>query len=230
MHLNGYNNTKTVLEWALNNFPDPEKLVIGGYSAGSLGAQLWSEKIAEMWHVEQKSITYQVLADSYIGEFPEQKAAASSLLNVFGGRDVDLHFPELMQVECKAETATATALVDALIQETPKSKWLFIDSNADRTQRKFYELARLGIGGYPFTTLLDAKEFYGNLSLILDSHARFTNVTRFNIDSDEHVWLKASGYAPTTSLGGALLGNVLSEWLRQPPTDPASPRNTTVQH
>ncbi|POM61478.1 hypothetical protein PHPALM_29496 [Phytophthora palmivora] len=142
MHLNGYNNTKTVLEWALNNFPDPEKLVIGGHSAGSLGAQLWSAKIAEMWHVEQKSITYQVLADSYIGEFPEQKAAASSLLNFFGGCDVDLHFPELMQVECKAETATATALVDALIQETPKSKWLFIDSNADRMQRDFYELAR----------------------------------------------------------------------------------------
>ncbi|POM68799.1 Hypothetical protein PHPALM_14989 [Phytophthora palmivora] len=204
MHLNGYNNTKTVLEWALNKFPDPEKLVIGGYSAGSLGAQLWSAKIAEMWHVEQKSVTYQVLADSYVDVFLEQKAAASSLLNFFGGCDVDLHFPELMQVECKAETATATALVDALIQEAPKSKWLFIHSNAD--------------------------QFYGNLSLILDSHALFTNVTRFNIDSDEHVWLKAPGYATTTSLGGALLGNVLSEWLGQPSTDPASPRNTTVQH
>ncbi|KAE8910796.1 hypothetical protein PF005_g17717 [Phytophthora fragariae] len=46
MHLNGYNYAKAVLDWALENFPDPELLVIGGYSAGSLGAHIWSAKIA----------------------------------------------------------------------------------------------------------------------------------------------------------------------------------------
>ncbi|POM72818.1 Hypothetical protein PHPALM_10413 [Phytophthora palmivora] len=208
MHLNGYNNAKTVLDWALENFPNPEKLVIGGYSAGSLGAQLWSAKVAEMWQVEQKSTKFQVLADSYVGVFPEHKAAASSLVNFYGGCDVDLHFPEQMRAECKAGTASATAL-----KQTPKSEWLFIDSNADRTQRKFYELVRLGIAGYPFTTLLDAGEFYGNLTQILDSHAQLTSVTRFNIDSDKHVWLMSPDYAATTSLDGAVLGNVLSDWL-----------------
>ncbi|KAE9054677.1 hypothetical protein PF010_g32432 [Phytophthora fragariae] len=54
MHLNGYNNAKTVLDWALENFPDPEQLVIGGYSAGSLGAQIWSVKAAKMWEVGQR--------------------------------------------------------------------------------------------------------------------------------------------------------------------------------
>ncbi|CAH0519204.1 unnamed protein product [Peronospora belbahrii] len=48
IYLNGYNNAKAVLDWALENFPDPKHLVIGGYSAGSLGAQLWSAKAAAM--------------------------------------------------------------------------------------------------------------------------------------------------------------------------------------
>ncbi|KAK1943236.1 hypothetical protein P3T76_004632 [Phytophthora citrophthora] len=50
-HLNGYNNAKAVLDWAVEIFPNPEQLVIGGYSAGSAGslaAQLWSSKVAEM--------------------------------------------------------------------------------------------------------------------------------------------------------------------------------------
>ncbi|KAK1928240.1 hypothetical protein P3T76_016294 [Phytophthora citrophthora] len=228
MHLNGYNNAKAVLDWALENFPDPEQLVVGGYSAGSLGAQLWSAKVAEMWQVEQKSTKFQVLADSYVGVFPEHKTAASSLINFYGGCDVDLHFPESTVSECKAGTATATALVDALIKNSPKSEWLFIDSNADRTQRKFYELVRLGIAGYPFATLLDAGEFYGNLTQILDSHAKLTSVTRFNIDSEQHVWLKSAGYAAATSIDGALLGNVLSEWLGSSASNVTSPINGTV--
>ncbi|OWZ03154.1 hypothetical protein PHMEG_00025165 [Phytophthora megakarya] len=134
-----------------------------------------------------------------------------------------------MSSECKAGTASATALVDALIKQTPKSEWLFIDSNADSTQRRFYELALLGAAGYPFTTLLDAGEFFGNLTQILDSHALLTSVTRFNIDSDKHVWLMAPGYGNTTSLDGAVLGNVLSNWLGQGATPNAtSPINPTM--
>ncbi|KAL4134268.1 hypothetical protein PRIC2_004577 [Phytophthora ramorum] len=226
MHLNGYNNAKAVLDWALENFPSPEQLVIGGYSAGSLGAQLWSARVAEMWQVEQKSTKFQVLADSYVGVFPEHKTPASSLVNYYGGCDVDLSFPDSTVAECKASTATATGLVDALIKQAPKSEWLFIDSNADRTQRKFYELVRLGISGYPFTTLLDAGEFYGNLTQILDSHAQLTSVTRFNIDSEQHVWLASPGYATATSMDGTLLGDVLSTWLGQGATNATA--NVTV--
>ncbi|KAG6612088.1 uncharacterized protein IUM83_14939 [Phytophthora cinnamomi] len=214
MHLNGYNNAKAVLDWALENFPNPEQLVIGGYSAGSLGAQLWSAKVAKMWEVEQKGTKFQVLADSYVGVFPEYKTSASSLVNYFGGCDVDLGFPASLTEKCKASTATATEMVDSLIQEAPKSEWLFIDSTGDATQRKFYELARLGIAGYPFTTLLDAGEFFGNLTQILDSHAKLTSVTRFNINGEQHVWLMSPGYATAKSVDGAVLGDVLCGWLQ----------------
>ncbi|KAF4317906.1 hypothetical protein JM18_007119 [Phytophthora kernoviae] len=227
MSMNGYNNTKAVLDWALTNFPAPEQLVIGGYSAGSLGAQLWSAYVAEAWQVNQKSTKFQVLADSYVGVFPEHKAPASSLINYYGGCDVDLKFPESLTTGCKAGTATATEMIDSLIKEVPHSEWLFIDSIADSTQRKFYELVRLGIAGYPFTTLLDAGQFYGNLTAILDSHSQLTDVTRFNIDSEQHVWLKSAGYGSAKSIDGKMLGDVLSEWLGQTATNTTASGSTT---
>ncbi|KAG7392039.1 hypothetical protein PHYBOEH_006515 [Phytophthora boehmeriae] len=228
MYMNGYNNAKAVLDWALKNFPDPEQLVVGGYSAGSLGAQLWSAYVADAWQVEQKSTKFQVLADSYVGVFPEHKAAASSLVNYYGGCDVDLKFPESLVAACKAGTATATEMVDSLIKEIPHSEWLFIDSIADRTQRKFYELVRLGIAGYPFTTLFDADQFYGNLTAILDSHSQLANVTRFNIDSEQHVWLKSADYRTAQSTEGKVLGDVLSAWLGKAAPNATAADNSTA--
>eukprot|EP00644_Phytophthora_capsici_P009937 jgi/Phyca11/119684/e_gw1.39.235.1 len=71
MHMNGYNNSKAALDWALENFPQVEHLVVGGASAGSLGAQLLSARIADMWDVEAKGTQFSVMADSYVGVFPK---------------------------------------------------------------------------------------------------------------------------------------------------------------
>ncbi|KAG3058039.1 hypothetical protein PC121_g14566 [Phytophthora cactorum] len=42
------------LRTLLVNYPDPEQIVIGGYSAGSLAAQMWSAYVAKTWAVESK--------------------------------------------------------------------------------------------------------------------------------------------------------------------------------
>lgn len=212
MYMNGYNNTMAVLKWALENYPNPEQIVVGGYSAGSLGAQMWSAYVAKTWEVESKSTKFQVLADSYVGVFPEYKVAASQLINYYGGCGL-LGFPDSMTAECEAETATAVEMVSSLMKEASGAEWLFIDSIADKTQRKFYELVLLGIAGYPFTNLLPADEFYGNMTEILDAYSEFMNITRFNIDSDQHVWLTGNTYENAEDLEGQLLGDVLNAWL-----------------
>ncbi|RMX63260.1 hypothetical protein DD238_008336 [Peronospora effusa] len=229
MYLNGYNNTKAVLDWALENYPSPEQVVVGGYSAGSLAAQFWSAKIADMWQVEQKSTKFQVLADSYVDVLPEYKSPSSSIINFFGGCDIDLNFPKSMVAECKASKATVPEMVGALIKQVSKSEWLFINSIADQTQRQYYELVRLGIAGYPFTTLFNASEFYGNMTTILDSYAQLTSLTRFNIEGDHHVWLQSEGYMTVTSMDGAVLGKVLSDWLGMMPSKPTMPSKTIVE-
>ncbi|KAK1943294.1 hypothetical protein P3T76_004690 [Phytophthora citrophthora] len=212
MYMNGYNNTMAVLKWALENYPDPEQIVVGGYSAGSLGAQMWSAYVAKTWEVESKSTKFQVLADSYVGVFPEYKVAASQLINYYGGCGL-LGFPDAMATECEAETATVIEMITSLMNEAPGAEWLFIDSIADKTQRKFYQLVLLGIAGYPFTNLLPADEFYGNLTEILDAYSLVMNVSRFNIDSEQHVWLTGNDYSSAEDLEGDNLGNVLSSWL-----------------
>ncbi|RLN95605.1 hypothetical protein BBJ28_00025107, partial [Nothophytophthora sp. Chile5] len=55
MYMNGYNNTMAVMKWALENYPDPEHIIVGGFSAGSLGAQMWSAYVANAWQTEEKS-------------------------------------------------------------------------------------------------------------------------------------------------------------------------------
>ncbi|EGZ12876.1 hypothetical protein PHYSODRAFT_511024 [Phytophthora sojae] len=227
MYMNGYNNTMAVLKWALANYPDPEQLVIGGYSAGSLGAQMWSAYVAKTWGVESKGTKFQVLADSYVGVFPEHKTPASELINYYGGCGL-VGFPDSMAAECEAETATVIEMVSSLMNEAPSAEWLFIDSIADKTQRKFYELVLLGIAGYPFTNLLPADEFYGNMTEILDAYSAFMNVTRFNIDSDQHVWLTGNTYESAVDLEDQLLGDVLFAWLSLSET-PVSTTATPTQ-
>ncbi|RLN95245.1 hypothetical protein BBJ28_00019436 [Nothophytophthora sp. Chile5] len=228
MYMNGYNNTMAVMEWALENYPDPEHIIIGGFSAGSLGAQMWSAYVANAWQTEEKSTKYQVLADSYVGVFPEYKVAASELINYYGGCDL-VEFPDDIVTECEAQTATVIEMIGSLMEEAPSAEWLFIDSIADQTQRKFYELVLLGIAGYPFTNLMPADEFYGNMTVILDAYSVFMNVTRFNIDSTQHVWLTGADYASAEDLDGKLLGDVLSAWLEDSTTTPtATPETTTA--
>ncbi|KAE9310124.1 hypothetical protein PF008_g20527 [Phytophthora fragariae] len=169
-------------------------------------------RISHTWGVETKSTKFQVLADSYVGVFPEYKAPASQLINYYGGCGL-VDFPESMVSDCEAETATVTEMVSALMNEAPNTEWLFIDSIADKTQRMFYELVLLSIAEYPFTNLLPADEFYGNMAEILDAYSVFMNVTRFNIDSDQHVWLTGNNYASAADMQGELLGDILSAWL-----------------
>ncbi|KAG3068669.1 hypothetical protein PI125_g23364 [Phytophthora idaei] len=71
---------------------------------------------------------------------------------------------------------------------------LFIDSIADKTQYKFNELVLMGITGYPFAKLLPGDEFHGSTMEILNAYSLVINVTRFNIASDQHVWLTGNDF------------------------------------
>ncbi|KAI9988406.1 hypothetical protein PInf_021809 [Phytophthora infestans] len=84
MFLNGYNNSKSALDWALQKFPDVDSLVVGGASAGSLGAQIFNSHIADMWNVDAKGTQFSVMADSYVGVLPARHPVPK-LVNYFGG-------------------------------------------------------------------------------------------------------------------------------------------------
>jgi hypothetical protein len=160
LHQVGYVNTMAVLDWAYENYPEPEEIVIGGSSAGALGAQILSLLVANKWQVEEKSIRYGVLADSYVGVLPSDYSAGE-LIQYYGTCDVDLDVTSSVVAACDSGNLTVAELMSSMIEEIPTAEWLFIDSEADHTQRYFYALVDEGILGYPFTNLISGDVFFG---------------------------------------------------------------------
>ncbi|KAH7479271.1 uncharacterized protein KRP23_6067 [Phytophthora ramorum] len=213
MHLNGYNNTQAALNWALENYPDVDNLIVGGESAGSLGAQLHSAHIAELWDVSSKGTRFSVIADSYVGAVPANHTGSQSL-HFTGVCDVNLGMPATVVAACDAETASTVEMTGSLIEAEPQGNWLFINSKGDLTQRYFYALLEEGIEGYPFTNLVSEEDFYADMSAILDAYQSLSSrITTFYVEGTKHVFLADTNFTSYESDEGLLLGDVISAWL-----------------
>lgn len=214
IHQVGYLNTMAVLKWALTNFPDPEHLIVGGSSAGALAAQILAGYVADAWKVDERSIRYSILADSYVGVLPKEKAGGE-LVRYFGACDVDLKAPADVIAGCKTGKVTVTDMVSAQIKQTPYSDWLFIDSKSDSVQRYFYQMFKQGIFAYPFPNLISGADFFSNMTTMIDTYKTVTSrVSTFFIDSEQHVYLMYQGFFHNaTSTTGDNLGEFLNEWL-----------------
>ncbi|GMF12598.1 unnamed protein product [Phytophthora lilii] len=187
MYPNGYNNSMAVLDWALKNYPEVDNLIVGGESAGSLGAQLHSAHIAKLWDVSTKGTRFSVIADSYVGAVPANHTGSESL-----------HF---------------TGVCDVDLAE-PQGNSLFINSKGDLTQRYFYALLEEGIKGYPFTDLLSEEDFYADMSTILDAYQTVSSrITTFYVEGTKHVFLADANFTSYESDEGLLLGDVINAWL-----------------
>ncbi|KAL3673367.1 hypothetical protein V7S43_001083 [Phytophthora oleae] len=213
MHLNGYNNSKSALDWALQNFPDVENLVVGGASAGSLGAQFLSARIADMWDVDAKGTQFSVMADSYVGVLPESRPVPG-LVDYFGGCENGLTFSTEIAAICSTKNASIIELVEALLRDKPEAKWFFINSKGDEVQRYYYALVDEGFQGYPFPNLMSEEDLYRNMSTILNAyHTVSPRVTTFFVDGDHHVFLMDKNFTSYRSDEGLLLGDVINEWM-----------------
>ncbi|KAG6609347.1 Carbohydrate esterase [Phytophthora cinnamomi] len=213
MHMNGYNNSKSALDWARQNFPDVDNLVVGGASAGSLGAQFFSAQIADMWDVDARGTRFSVMADSYVGVLPESHPVPA-LLRFFGACENGLAFPPDIAAVCNAKNASVVDLVDALIEDQPDSKWLFVNSKDDEVQRYYYALVAEGIQGYPFPNLMSEEELYRNMSAILDAYQMVSpHISTFYVEGNHHVFLMDKNFTSYKSDAGLYLGDVINEWL-----------------
>lgn len=159
LHQVGYNNTKAVLDWAMENYPNPEEIIISGSSAGALGAQALSALVADTWQVEENNIRYSVLGDSYVGVLPSDYNAGK-LISYYGSCDLDLKVTARLWDQCEDNELTVADMMSYMIEDVPAAQWLFLNSMYDMTQRYFYELVSQGILGYPFTDLISGEDFY----------------------------------------------------------------------
>ncbi|KAF1774740.1 Alpha/Beta hydrolase fold [Phytophthora cactorum] len=215
LHQVGYNNTKAVLDWALENYPNPEEIIISGYSAGALGAQALSALVADTWQVEENNIRYSVLSDSYVGVLPSDYTAGK-LISYYGSCELDLKVTAELWDRCDDNDLTVTEMMSYMIESVPAAQWLFLNSMYDETQRYFYQLVEEGILGYPFTNLISGEDFYSNLTAIIDVYKNISDeVSTFYVNRSQHVYLTVNDYYhnATRSPGDELLGDFLKNWL-----------------
>ncbi|KAG7395952.1 hypothetical protein PHYBOEH_003031 [Phytophthora boehmeriae] len=213
MHMNGYNNTMAALDWALQNYPDVDNLVVAGESAGSLAAQIHSAHIAKMWEIDARGARFSVIPDSYVGVQPEEIPGSVSL-SYYGACRNDFNWPDDIAAACDAGTASTTEMTEALMEAEPQGNWLFINSKGDLTQRYFYAVIEDGIEGYPYTNLISEEDFYSNMTAILNAYkAVSSRVTTFYVEGTKHVFLADSNFTAYESDEGLLLGDAINALL-----------------
>ncbi|KAE9346493.1 hypothetical protein PR003_g7408 [Phytophthora rubi] len=77
LHQVGYHKPKAVLDWDVENFPNPE-IVTGGSSTEALANQALSTLVADTREVEEKNLRYTALGDSNADVMSSEYTAASS--------------------------------------------------------------------------------------------------------------------------------------------------------
>ncbi|GAB9462615.1 Gpi-anchored leucine-rich lipoprotein [Globisporangium polare] len=228
-HMVGYENSISALKWAAANYPNPEHLIVGGASAGSLAAQALSVYVADMWQVKERSIRYSVVGDSYVGVFPEDKRSAGSVVDFYGACDVELKAPADIMDACRNKTMSVTQLMAALLREVPFSDWLFIDSKADQAQRYFYQLMKDGILGYPFKNLISGEDFFKQVTTMVTAYKTVSSrISTFFVEGEKHVFTAYDDYTSAVSDTGVPLGAFLAEWLLPHNTSSSSASNATA--
>ncbi|TDH74168.1 hypothetical protein CCR75_001136 [Bremia lactucae] len=215
LHQNGYNNTKAVLDWAVENYPDPDEIIITGYSAGALGAQMLSALVADTWQVNENDIRYSVLSDSYVGVLHKDEAGGK-ILSYYGSCDVDLKLTDSLQDQCEESSLSFIDIVTHMILYTPSAQWLFLQSMYDQVQRYFYQLVKDGILGYPFPDLISGEDFYTKVTAIMDEYKNISdNISTFEVNNSQHVFMTDNEYYDNVirTPGGDSLGDYLEKWL-----------------
>jgi hypothetical protein len=123
----GYYNARATLDWIIQQQEKGyiastlSQLVVMGCSAGSIGAQMWGNKILTSLRWK----TSAVVPDSYAGVFPE--GTQGPLIYDFGACSVINQFASESLVEmCNAETLTLQDLMFELIGETPTVPYAYV--------------------------------------------------------------------------------------------------------
>ena len=133
----GLANAQSVLDWAVRQqqndglAPVLDELVIMGCSAGSIGAQIWSNQVTAALKWKKAS----VVPDSYAALFPP--GTEGGLIYDFGFCNSGF-ISDTLTATCKAKELTMRSINMELMTATPSLARAFIQSKADTCQMSFY--------------------------------------------------------------------------------------------
>lgn len=135
LNMNGLTNTLEVWKWMQENLPDPDRLVLAGVSAGSLGVQTVAWHILSQLHLGRTQAS--IILDAYVGYLPHEITQVFPFINACNPAVLS----EAMMDLCVKGQMSLVELVHEVQNDFPNVPVAFISSKKDQIQRVFYCLA-----------------------------------------------------------------------------------------
>lgn len=194
---NGVANAQFAIDWAkeqgfggsdgtLQNF------VGMGCSAGSVGVQMWADKLLTTFPSENVAI----VPDSYAGLFPPD--SVGPLMKSYGVCDTDLISAELKS-SCYNGALDIQQVVQSHIAAYERSPFAFIQSKVDIVQQSFY--VAVGLTTFGESAIITPKKFYAGVNGIFTGYNKLPNFISYLIDGPMHCFTNMNVMYTATNAG-----------------------------
>lgn len=194
-----------------------ENFVGMGCSAGSVGVQMWADKLLTTFPAE----TVAIVPDSYAGLFPPN--SVGPLMKNYGVCDTDLISPNL-KAPCYEGALDIQDVVSSHISAYERSPFAFIQSKVDAVQQSFYVAVGLTTRGE--SAVITPAKFYEGISNIFSGYNKLPNFITYLIDGPMHCFTNMDVMYKATNAGPDGHRNpsdpapddlTLRDWLEQLP-------------
>jgi hypothetical protein len=214
----GEANAQSVLDWvkkqqAAGQLASPlADLVVAGCSAGSMGAQIWAQKVLEGISWTRAA----VIPDSYAGVFPAN--SQGPLIQGFGTCP---YLQSSLQTSCNAKTITLQDITDLAIKNinawARKVPFSFIQSKTDAVQISFY--VAVGVTNPDVAANITEAQFYNEVNKIFERYNKNTNFVNYMVNGGKHCYTPdAVVYtADTTGQNGGGGVETMIQWTGKQP-------------
>lgn len=198
----GYLNALSVYDWARANFPKLTSLVFGGCSAGSLGMQFWSHKLATSFNlVGSKPVFF---ADSFMGAFypstPDQYLQTTTFLASTWNLCSTGLLPEALAEQCtKGKMDTNDPYITSM-EDYPDMDFNIINSKTDGTQVYFGKAITATLQNTEGAQMTPAQ-YYASVNRILQDYNKEPDYSAFLVEGTQHCYTNYD-FVYTTSVAG----------------------------
>lgn len=218
----GLANGQAVLDWTLQQQAQGylsttlSSVVVMGCSAGSIGAQLWSNQLVTQISAERLAI----IPDSYAGLFPD--GTQGPLVYEYGFCSSGFILSEELLSKCNNQQMTLQDLNAEFIAADGNIPYAFIQSKTDDVQIAFYESVARSYGIHPAT--ISPEDFYSGVNSIFEGYNVHKNFVTYLVDGSQHCFSPYDNFYTADAMGVSDDGadstyDMMYEWASKMPLE-----------
>lgn len=218
----GLANGQAVLDWTLRQqelgflAPSLSSVVVMGCSAGSIGAQLWSNQLVTQLAANRVAI----IPDSYAGLFPD--GTQGPLVYEYGFCSSGFILTDELLTKCNNQQLTLQDLNSEFFAADGAVPYAFIQSKTDNIQISFYESVARSFGIIP--AKITPEDFYTGVNSIFEGYNVYKNFVTYLVDGSQHCFTPYDNFYTADAVGADDSGadgtyEMMYEWSAKMPLD-----------